>query len=40
MVRRGRYYVEGVGYSTIVDVLTGQLTGVVWLWPCSCSNWR
>lgn len=27
----GHYYVEGVGYATIVDVLTGGLTSMVWL---------
>jgi CIC family chloride channel protein len=27
----GHYYVEGVGYATIVDVLTGGLTSIAWL---------
>ena len=31
MTVSGHYYVEGVGYATIVDVLTGSLTSVVWL---------
>jgi CIC family chloride channel protein len=31
MALRGHYYVQGVGYATIVDVLTGRLAGVGWL---------
>ena len=31
MAATGRYYVEGVGYATIIDVLTGRIDGVVWL---------
>ena len=31
MTFSGHYYVEGVGYATIVDVLTGGLTSIVWL---------
>jgi CIC family chloride channel protein len=31
MALRGHYYLEGVGYSTIVDVLTGGLTSVWFL---------
>ncbi|MGH7297398.1 MAG: chloride channel protein [Polyangiaceae bacterium] len=27
----GHYYVEGVGYATIVDVLTGGITSAAWL---------
>jgi chloride channel protein, CIC family len=31
MTVSGHYYVGGVGYATIVDVLTGGLTSIVWL---------
>jgi len=31
MWRTGHYYVEGVGYATIVDILTGGLTGAWFL---------
>jgi CIC family chloride channel protein len=31
MTVSGHYYVEGVGYATIVDVLTGGRTSIVWL---------
>ncbi len=31
MLLRGHYYVEGVGYATIVDVLRGALTSGGWL---------
>ena len=31
MILRGHYYVEGVGYATIVDVLSGALTSGGWL---------
>lgn len=31
MAATGHYYVEGVGYATIVDVLTGTVGGVAWL---------
>jgi CIC family chloride channel protein len=31
MTLTGHYYVEGVGYATIVDVLTGGITSAAWL---------
>ncbi len=31
MVFRGHYFVEGVGYSTIADVLAGEMRGIGWL---------
>lgn len=31
MTLRGHYYVEGVGYATIVDILNGGLTSIPWL---------
>jgi CIC family chloride channel protein len=31
MVTRGHYYVQGVGYATVIDVLSGTLTGVGFL---------
>ena len=31
MTQRGQYYIEGVGYSTIQDILGGGLASVVML---------
>jgi len=31
MLIRGHYYVQGVGYATVMDVLSGTLTGVGFL---------